>query len=577
MNSTPDPQPSNAGSGAGAPMGGSGSGFFAWLRGLGVVRGDDRWFAGVAGGIAHRLRIDPLIVRGAFVVLALIGGAAILAYLIGWLLLPDKFGRIHLEEMFRGRAQAGVIIAAVVIAAMLVTPVIFGQGSPFGIANLVLLSPFGLPGWLTATLTWILWIGVIVGLAIWLPRIIKERGSGSAGTPPAGPPSAGDPGAAGAQGGYPGAPRSGGTEAPAAAAHTQSFASAPGAWTAPAAGSPDPGATPTSSGAPTASGAPTVPLDPDAFPAGPGPGAAPGATAGASATGGADGSAESFASRADEWGRRTGEQATEWGKKAGKRAEAWAEDVGRRSEERGARYAAEHEARKAGPVFTLVSLAAALLAAGGAAAFGLASGLPSHDLLLAGLIAGLSTLALALIVAGIRGSRTGWVGFLAACGVVALTVAAILPSGSRFQAFGNVVTNGSEPGVLAVSGNVQLDLSEDTPLSDGSGPHAFTASLVAGNLYVTVPEDRPAVVNVRVLAGVIEDEVTGSGGMHTGGPLLLRTITSGGANAAHPTSDTLLVTVYVAAGRVAVDHAVPGSAPNATTTAQLQLDSENAR
>src|SRR5690554_3031070 len=77
-----------------------GAGFFAWLRQLGISRDTDRWFAGVAGGIARRSGIDPIIVRGIFVVLALLGGPGILLYLAGWLLLPDQGGRIHLEEVF---------------------------------------------------------------------------------------------------------------------------------------------------------------------------------------------------------------------------------------------------------------------------------------------------------------------------------------------------------------------------------------------------------------------------------------------------------------------------------------------
>ncbi|QIM15913.1 PspC domain-containing protein [Leucobacter insecticola] len=93
MNTTPDsaPQPP-------LPAGG----FFAWIRGLGITRSSDRWFAGVAGGIAAKAKIDPLIVRGVFVVLALLGGPGILLYLVGWLLLPDVNGRIRMEDLIRG-------------------------------------------------------------------------------------------------------------------------------------------------------------------------------------------------------------------------------------------------------------------------------------------------------------------------------------------------------------------------------------------------------------------------------------------------------------------------------------------
>jgi len=90
--------------------------FFSWVQGLGIVRGD-AWLGGVCGGIAARLRIDPLIVRGIFVVVALLGFPALLVYAIAWALLPDTEGRIHLRELFQGRydpAMTGVFILAIV-------------------------------------------------------------------------------------------------------------------------------------------------------------------------------------------------------------------------------------------------------------------------------------------------------------------------------------------------------------------------------------------------------------------------------------------------------------------------------
>ncbi len=90
--------------------------FFSWVRGLGIVRAD-AWLGGVCGGVAARLRIDPLIVRGIFVVVALFGFPALLVYAIAWALLPDTDGRIHLRELFHGRydaAMTGVFIMAIV-------------------------------------------------------------------------------------------------------------------------------------------------------------------------------------------------------------------------------------------------------------------------------------------------------------------------------------------------------------------------------------------------------------------------------------------------------------------------------
>src|SRR5690554_4557416 len=70
------------------------SGFFPWIRGLGLARSSDRWFAGVAGGIAEKAGIDPLIIRGIFVVLTVLGGSGILLYFLGWLFFPDQTEKI---------------------------------------------------------------------------------------------------------------------------------------------------------------------------------------------------------------------------------------------------------------------------------------------------------------------------------------------------------------------------------------------------------------------------------------------------------------------------------------------------
>jgi phage shock protein C len=51
---------------------------------------NERMIAGVAGGLAAYFKIDPLIVRLGFALLALMNGVGILLYLILWLLLPNE-------------------------------------------------------------------------------------------------------------------------------------------------------------------------------------------------------------------------------------------------------------------------------------------------------------------------------------------------------------------------------------------------------------------------------------------------------------------------------------------------------
>ena len=50
----------------------------------------DRMLAGVASGLARYFGVDPTIVRIAFVVLTVVGGAGIPLYLAGLLLIPEE-------------------------------------------------------------------------------------------------------------------------------------------------------------------------------------------------------------------------------------------------------------------------------------------------------------------------------------------------------------------------------------------------------------------------------------------------------------------------------------------------------
>ena len=93
----------------GGPMPGrQGQNFFDWIRSQGIYRGRDRWIGGVASGIAHRLGVDPLIIRGVLIVLTLFAGLGVLAYGLAWALLPEPDGRIHVQEAAAGRWTAGM-------------------------------------------------------------------------------------------------------------------------------------------------------------------------------------------------------------------------------------------------------------------------------------------------------------------------------------------------------------------------------------------------------------------------------------------------------------------------------------
>lgn len=78
-------------------------------------RGEGRIVAGVAAGVARHLRIDPVLVRLGFVVLAFPGGVGVLLYLLAWILLPGDGP----DERGSGMPLASAGAAARVLGALL--------------------------------------------------------------------------------------------------------------------------------------------------------------------------------------------------------------------------------------------------------------------------------------------------------------------------------------------------------------------------------------------------------------------------------------------------------------------------
>ncbi|GLB64038.1 hypothetical protein NCCP2495_19170 [Dietzia sp. NCCP-2495] len=55
-----------------------------------LVRSDDRWIGGVAGGVANYFGVDPTLVRILFAAALLLPGPQVLLYLILWLVMPNS-------------------------------------------------------------------------------------------------------------------------------------------------------------------------------------------------------------------------------------------------------------------------------------------------------------------------------------------------------------------------------------------------------------------------------------------------------------------------------------------------------
>ena len=179
------------------PQGGSTHRFFDSLRGSGLMRTNERWIAGVAGGVAHRFDLDPTLVRCVWVVLSLFAGVGLVLYGLAWALLPEESdGRIHLEEALSGRFNAGLAGA---IGTTIIGMSTFGSGF--------------IPNWyvheagIAAALWPLFWLGLfILGIVFLIRRAQARRARRKAARGPRGPQpwQAPAPGAAQTPGSRPG-------------------------------------------------------------------------------------------------------------------------------------------------------------------------------------------------------------------------------------------------------------------------------------------------------------------------------------------------------------------------------------
>lgn len=121
------------------------------MRDLAQIRRSttDKHIAGVSGGLGRHFDIDPVVFRVAFVVLSFFGGAGLLLYAAGWLLLPQDDGTratLDLDQRSRSVALVGVgVLAALALV-----------GDAWG------------PGWFP-------WPLILVGLIVWLVLTRRER------------------------------------------------------------------------------------------------------------------------------------------------------------------------------------------------------------------------------------------------------------------------------------------------------------------------------------------------------------------------------------------------------------------
>ncbi|CDZ89249.1 PspC domain-containing protein [Rhodococcus ruber] len=101
--------------------------------------------AGVCAGIGVRYDVDPVLIRVAFVVSTFFGGAGLVLYLAGWLLLPRYGDQVSPAESLVGRGQSSesstkvvVLLVVLAVAASAFGPLGAGVGGS-GFVSMVLM------------------------------------------------------------------------------------------------------------------------------------------------------------------------------------------------------------------------------------------------------------------------------------------------------------------------------------------------------------------------------------------------------------------------------------------------------
>ncbi|GAB3139952.1 PspC domain-containing protein [Marisediminicola antarctica] len=485
----PQPQPETppaAPSGATPPRSNR---FFSWMRSLDIPR-QPGWIGGVCAGIASRIGIDPIIVRGIVVVLAVLGAPLLLAYAAAWMMLPDRTGRIHAEELGRGDFEPAVAGAGLLVLLSLLPGFWFGDigwGLPY-IGG----GDFG--GFARAV-----WTLAIIAAAIWFVIwIVRRSGRGSAQQADAASPAYGQPAYGQPAYGQPayGQPAYG---QPAYSMPGSSAASSPGAF---------PTSAPTTASSYAPNNAPgTAATSPMATaPAGPPP---------TDATELAAWTAQQtrFKQERDEFVKSEEEA---------KRAAfaAHAEEQRRIREERAAAYREERQLTRSNPFYTLVAIGLALVV-GALVTLVVGEFAFTTQGLVAGLASALAVLGAAIVINGIRGKRSGGSSGLAVVVAIALVGAGavngfnsvdFVAGGARFMAIAGDDTefapshaDGRSQDFVVGVGDAVIDLTGYWDGQTGSLPRPASVDIVGGlgDITVILPRNEFATVDPIVGWGAL--------------------------------------------------------------------------
>ncbi|MEN2739782.1 PspC domain-containing protein [Microbacterium sp. X-17] len=437
-------------------LSGRGTRFFDWMRSLGVTR-TDGWIGGVCAGIAYRIGIDPLIVRGILVVAALLGAPAILFYALAWALLPDGDGRIHLQRLFEGEFEPSMVAIGVLVVLSLLP---WSEGVWW----------FGRdPGWgdSVGRIVWTLIVlAAATALIVFAGRQADRRSwTGSAG----------------------------------------------GAATAEQ--TPAPGAGPSAASATNTAASPTPSVATVAEPTAP---PAPGAGAGEQEV--ADWRTRQAQWRAehDEWKQRLSEDMRTV--KAQRSAQLRAQAAAANAEAEARRVAYRAANPRVGAAIGWLSVGLALVAGSLAGAlWGPLTGLPGYALT-ASLAAATLVLGITILIAGIARRRSGFLIFLGIL-LAALTVlAALLPTSPAVRLDASVTTGNTlsatpagSANYLQAVGDTTIDL---TKAVTASGTPVVNLAKGPGPTTVIVPVDATIRVEAATVSSVTVTDPSGGDQVH---------------------------------------------------------------
>jgi len=474
--SHPPTTPYGAPSATGQPKAPGGAAFFDWVRGLGFVRGQDRWLAGVCGAIAARTGLDPLIVRGIAVVIAILGGPIFFLYAVGWALVPDESGQSLVEKAARQIFEPAMIVVGALLFFTFVPWMqgIWWQGPP---------EVWGMPGWLEVLLRTSWAIGLTAAIIVLVIYIAKRVPS------PRNQPT-----------GRPAGPAAGGYQPSAAPQPSTASQSSTASQPAAPAGSAQAEAAPTSRPTPTASFVPPIPPVPEP-PAATGPslwddltgkpyGTAPTGSApyGSAPTGAAPYGSAPYGSAP-----------------TGAAASAGAFDP--------RHYQAMRRRKQLGAGFIAV-VAGLALSVGAVAASFVADGAWSNSAFLVGASAALAVIAVGIVVAGVRGKEGGWLNFFSIVLALSMAWTAFIPAGTDVVTFGDPTwrynatssassSTDSPTGFLMIAGAPVIDLT-DVDNAPASADHSVDVWIAFGDVELVLPENRTVAVDASILAGGVD-------------------------------------------------------------------------